>query len=81
MSEPCLSGLEELVLNLPSFVWEVNGLIPSHPSTTIQVDALGLFLLICILFINHGVQVMLGMGVERCRFLAYQGCSQWVSHE
>lgn len=69
------------MLNLPSFVWEVNGLIPSHPSTTIQVDALGLFLLICILFINHDVQVMLGMGVERCRFFAYQGYSQWVSHE
>lgn len=60
MSVPCFSGLEELVWDLPSFVWEVNGLLPSHPSTSIKVDALGLFLLIRILLMNHGVQVMLG---------------------
>lgn len=60
MSVPCFSGLEELVWDLPSFVWEVNGLLPSHPSTSIKVVALGLFLLIRILLMNHGVQVMLG---------------------
>lgn len=70
LSVPCLSGSVDIVLNLPSFVWKVTGLLPSPTSGTIKVETLGLFLVICILFINQGVRVMLGMGVERCRILS-----------